>query len=579
LELTNGATHSVNSKNPRSYQLVTFNETEIPVASTNDMAETTPVKRIPDLNVAELWQQLQQGSAGSSALSPKDRRERIVEISRRLALPCSIFVFALVGIPLGVIGKRGGKSYGFIVSLAIFLVYYLVLFQGIKFAKSGRIPAYLGPWLGNAVFLALGVVLLLTSEQQTHWSRFLQQGTHRLSQWLWHWLRLSERASSLNGLLADVRKKRRIIRTALPLILDKYVVKGFLLYFGLVLGAFVVIFIVFTFFELLNDIVENKIPAITVLNYFRYLLPQIVYYMIPLSVLVGILVNFSIMTRTSQVIAVKATGVSLYRLSASMLVVGILISLLCFGLQEYILPISNQKQDALRAVIKGRSPQTFRRPDRKWMMGERNQVFNYNLFDEDRNLFGELTIYEFDSGNFGIKRRIFANRATWNTEKRVWILEEGWVRDFDVSRSQEVSFREFRTASFAEFDATPQYFKKEVKESSQMDYRELRSYIQDLEQSGFDVVKLSVALHKKLSFPFVSLIMCTIAIPFSFSTGRRGSLYGIGLSIMIGIGYWLVLGFFEQVGGAGKLVPFLAAWAPNLIFGAGGIYLLLNIET
>ena len=112
-----------------------------------------------------------------------------------------------------------------------------------------------------------------------------------------------------------------------------------------------------------------------------------------------------------------------------------------------------------------------------------------------------------------------------------------------------------------------------------MDYRELHGYIQDLERSGFDVVKLSVALHKKLSFPFVSLIMCTIAIPFSFSTGRHGSLYGIGLSIMIGIGYWLTLGFFEQVGGAGKLVPFLSAWAPNLIFGAGGVYLLLNIET
>jgi lipopolysaccharide export LptBFGC system permease protein LptF len=112
-----------------------------------------------------------------------------------------------------------------------------------------------------------------------------------------------------------------------------------------------------------------------------------------------------------------------------------------------------------------------------------------------------------------------------------------------------------------------------------MDYAELYSYIEDLKKSGFDVIKLSVALQKKLSFPLVSLIMCMIAIPFSFSTGRHGSLYGFGLSIVIGIVYWVVLNFFEQIGGAGKLVPFLAAWAPNMIFGASGIYLLFSIET
>ena len=89
----------------------------------------------------------------------------------------------------------------------------------------------------------------------------------------------------------------------------------------------------------------------------------------------------------------------------------------------------------------------------------------------------------------------------------------------------------------------------------------------------------TVALHKKLSFPLISVIMCMIAIPFSFSTGKRGSLYGIGLSIMIGVIYWIILGFFEQVGSAGKLLPLLAAWAPNLVFGASGIYLLFTIET
>jgi len=75
------------------------------------------------------------------------------------------------------------------------------------------------------------------------------------------------------------------------------------------------------------------------------------------------------------------------------------------------------------------------------------------------------------------------------------------------------------------------------------------------------------------------LTMAMIAIPFAFSTGRRGSLYGIGLSIVVGISYWVLQGFFEQIGSAGKLEPLLAAWAPNLVFGAGGVYLLFTVRT
>ena len=112
-----------------------------------------------------------------------------------------------------------------------------------------------------------------------------------------------------------------------------------------------------------------------------------------------------------------------------------------------------------------------------------------------------------------------------------------------------------------------------------MSYRELGSYIEDLSRSGFDVVRLRVAWHSKLSLPLVSLTMAMIAIPFAFSTGRRGSLYGIGISIVVGISYWVLQGFFEQIGSAGKLEPLLAAWAPNLVFGAGGVYLLFTVRT
>ncbi len=578
LHLSSGATHSVANRSPEVYRLITFEESDIPVASMSGPTEDIGTRKISETDIFGLLHEL-NSNEGLQPWSPQARRERLVEASKRLALPFSVFIFSMLGVPLGVIGRRGGRSYGFVVSLAIFLVYYLLFFQGMNFAKNGRIPAPIGPWLPNLVFLLVGICLLLAADKSFRWTASFQRWLFSLSLRVSRVLRQGEIRRAINGLPDRVRIRKQVMRAALPLILDKYVIREFFKYFFLVLAAFSIIFIVFTFFELLNDIVEHKVAPSVVYNYFRFLLPQILYYMIPLSVLVGVLVNFSLLSRTSQIIAMKASGISLYRLSVSVLLVAATISALTLGMQEYILPFSNQKQDALRNIIKGRNPQTYYRPDRKWMMGEQNRIFNYNFFDEDRNLFGEISIYEFYPNSFEIKRRIYANRATWDAASNAWGFEEGWTWGFESQRTVAGGFQRFHRATFPEVNETPQYFKKEVKESSQMSYAELRDYIDDLRKSGFDVVKLTVALHKKLSFPLVSLIMCMIAIPFSFSIGKHGSLYGIGLSIMLGIAYWLIQGFFEQVGGAGKLMPFLAAWAPNLIFGASGIYLLFTIKT
>jgi LPS export ABC transporter permease LptG len=580
LHLSNGATHSVSNRTQGVYDLATFVETDIPVASLNGPVEDTQVRKLPEMDSIELYRRW-KSNAAALPLEQKERREIIVEVSKRIAVPSGIFVFAILAIPLGVISKRGGKSYGFVVSLAIFLIYFLLLSFGEGFAKSGRLPAALGPWIPDLVFFALGFYLLVVLETDSTWTRFLQPARQTLLRLLQTFARngTEQRPISESAAIRRPGHRTRIGTFSFPLILDKYVVKGFLKYFLLVLSSFVVIFVVFTFFELLEDVVANRIPFRIVTNYFFYLLPQIVYYMVPMSVLVAVLVNFGVLTRTSQIVAMKASGISLYRLSFSIMIVTVLMSGLSFAMQEYMLPGSNQKQDALRDIIKGRSPQTYLRPGRKWMMGEQAKIFNYNFFDEDRNLFGDLSVYEFDAGSFVIKRRIYASRASWDERQRSWVFEEGWSQGFQDQRALRSEFSRFSKRQFPEITEDPRYFKKEVKQSSQMSYRELQSYIEDLKQSGFDVVRLTVALHKKLSFPLISLIMGMIAIPFSFSMGKRGSLYGVGLSIMIGIAYWVTQEFFEQVGGAGKLMPFLSAWAPNLIFGTGGVYFLFTIRT
>jgi lipopolysaccharide export LptBFGC system permease protein LptF len=125
----------------------------------------------------------------------------------------------------------------------------------------------------------------------------------------------------------------------------------------------------------------------------------------------------------------------------------------------------------------------------------------------------------------------------------------------------------------------PSYFKREEKPSDTMGFGELRAYIRSLEARGFDAARLRVQLHRKLAFPMVGLVMTLLAVPFSFIVARRGALYGIGIAIVIAIVYWAVLGIFEALGNNALLHASLAAWAPNLIFGSAGLYMILTLKT
>ena len=100
-----------------------------------------------------------------------------------------------------------------------------------------------------------------------------------------------------------------------------------------------------------------------------------------------------------------------------------------------------------------------------------------------------------------------------------------------------------------------------------------------LEAGGFNVVPYVVALHRKLAFPFVTLIMALIAVPFAVTTGKRGAMYGIGAGIVLAILYWTAISVFGAIGAGGLMAPALAAWAPNIIFGCAAMYLLLTVRT
>jgi lipopolysaccharide export LptBFGC system permease protein LptF len=243
---------------------------------------------------------------------------------------------------------------------------------------------------------------------------------------------------------------------------------------------------------------------------------------------------------------------------------------------ETYLPYANQRQDALRNQIKGRPPQTYSHPQR-WIFGENSKIYNYDLFSPLQNLFGGLSVVEIDPATFNVRRRIFATRAHWSASQKIWLLESGWVRDF--SGGSVTRFDQFNVQAFPELTEPPEYFNREVRQAFQMNWSELKRYIEDLRRAGFDVAGLSVQWHVKIAYPLIAPVSMLLAIPFAFLVGSRGAIGGVAIGITIGIGYWSIARLMEAMGGVGQLPPVLAGWSPDLIFFFIGLYFFFKIPT
>jgi len=584
LHLTDGSTHETDPKNPDQYQISTFRTTDIPIQVPAQSSQEREPTSLHELKIGDLLRI-------ARTADPVTRRWDLIEFHNRLALPTACIVLALVGIPLGLSSKKGGKSSGFVLTILLVFLYYSISVIGVSFARQGRLSPAAGVWLADFVFLVGGVFLLWQSER-----RPIELAGFR--SWSKSWgLKASGIPSSttsppapslsLNGessfpavregIASRWPRRRRLFNLRFPTILDDYVLRGFVLYLAMIVAAFLMLLLVFTLFELLGDIMRNQVPPLTVGEYLLNVAPFFLYTTTPLSMLLAVLVTFGLLQRSNEIIAIKATGISLYRIVVPVLISSMLVAGVLFLSDQFYLPYTNKRQDALRNQIKGKPAQTYLRPDRKWIFGQHSDIYYYQFFDPDRDVFGGVSVFQFDPHSFQITHRFAAARARWSSSMGRWVYEEGWERS--LSGSAIENYRKFDVATYPELSEPPTYFKKEIKQSSEMNYDELRHYIHDLEQSGFDVVRLRVQLQKKIAYPLITLVMAVLAIPFALSAGKRSAVAGLAIAIGIGVVYWTISGLFEAMGNLSQLPPAVAAWSPDLVFGFVGGYLILRMPT
>lgn len=506
---------------------------------------------------------------------PRDKSDWIetqIELHSRFVLPLACIMLAMVGIPLGIATRKGGRSAGYVNAIAIaFFCYYLTFVSLTGIARQKKLPVIL--WIPNIAFFIAGTVLLSRMERagDTSWWTGLRG-------------RIADFFESVKGRFTSKGESRgaTLRLPLLPQLVDTYILSSFLTYLALVLASFVCLTLIYNFFELIGDMLRNNIPLATMFTYLFFLTPSLIYTLMPVGVLVAVLATFGVLSKNNEITAFKACGVSLYRLAVPILVFTTVLSGGLFAFDFYYVPGANRKQDALRDQIKGRTTaQTYLHPERKWIMGANsNRIFYYRFFDnsQEEAVMNEASVFELDQHPFRLARQIFARRAIYRRSLKAWVFEDGWICEYQGAFC--MNFRPFQVQTFQEITEAPDYFLKEALQDKQMNFLQLDRYIQDLQQSGFEgTVRLQVSFFRKFSVPLFVLIMAMIAIPFGFLVGNRGAMTGIGISIAIGITYLAIGPLFEKLGDVNQLPPIMAAWAPDALFSLAGLYLLLRMRS
>ncbi|HEU0119794.1 MAG TPA: LptF/LptG family permease [Bryobacteraceae bacterium] len=555
LRLLNGSTHEVGKDLERYFT------TRFP--SLDQLLEAKP----PEEQRAKAYTGMDTQPLREEA---KKSRDADIELQRRFSLPPACLLLALVGLPLGVSSRKSGKSAAFVTTVFLSFLYFMAQVSLIGLAKQGRMEPMTAAWAPNVAFALIGLILLVRLETP---------GDSDLIGRVRSWFGEVVHGITSRFQRRETAKTKRLELSSpfggFPQLIDTYLLGTFFFYLAVWLASFVLLIQVFTFFELLSDILRNNIPMSRVATYHLFLTPKLIYDSAPISVMVAVLITFAVLSKQNEVTAFKASGVSLYRLSLPILLASLGISGALFAFDYYVVPDANLIQDGIRNEIKGRAVRTFLRPDRQWIYGKGSRIFHYKYFDPASRVMGGVHIYELDPKVFKLKRHIHAERAQWDPGMATWIFQNGWSRNADNVKDYQV----WQVTTFPELIETPDHFLPEEKQYKQLNFHQLANYIAELGQSGFDTVSLRVQYQRKFSVPLFPFILAIIAVPFSFWVGNRGAMTAVGASFVIAIAYLTVNQLFEQVGNLDQLPATVAAWSPNVIFTLAGLYAMTRMRS
>jgi LPS export ABC transporter permease LptF/LPS export ABC transporter permease LptG len=577
--LEEGTRHTTKLDDPSAYEVARFDSTLMSLDPESVFPRKGPARGDREMTIEELHAKAEEMSA--QGISPHNQ---VMEIHKKFSIPVACFVFAILGLALGATSRKDGKLAAFVLGIGVIFAYYVVMYGGEALAKGHWLPAWLAMWLPNFVLGAVGIALLA--------SRSRSAGSPiriSLPAWLGRRAAAVREPATSSAVSAPARSGRVVVVLKVPQfslpgprLLDVYLAKQYLRILGMTTVGMLGLFYISTFIDLSDKWFKGQTSFGMLAQFLFWSTPEWLTYILALAVLLSALVTVGLLTKNSELIVMRACGISLYRTALPLVFFALAASTILFAMEERVLATANRNADRLKHVIRTGSPQTFGVLNRKWIVGHDGEVYHYQFYDPRRRELNSLSVFAFDQASHTVRSRMFATKATYipttgpGGPVSQWRLEQGWSREFGP-KGQVKDFALFtdRTVPLQAAD----YFVTEAREPDLMNFNQLRNYIAELRGSGYNVLAHEVGLYRKTAFPFVTLVMTLIAVPFAVSTGKRGAMYGIGIGIVLALVYWVMISIFAAFGMGGLLDPMLAAWAPNLIFGAAAAFLLLTVRT
>jgi LPS export ABC transporter permease LptG/LPS export ABC transporter permease LptF len=571
--LVEGTHHSVNLDEPEKYEHGTFAQTTLVIDPESVFPRVGPMKGPMEMTIAELKKEMDE--LRKQNIYPHNQ---IMAWQKKYSIPAACLAFMLVAIGMGVSHRRDGRLAAFVLGIGVVFVYWVLMYMSEAIAKARLLPvwfAWLAMWVPNLVVALWGLVLIVKKLKAPEQASmrftlpFVRRGTAAAPQ--------NGAAPASKGTRVIVVIKIPHVAFPRPSILDWYVLKQGMRVSVLAASGLLALFYIASFIDLSDHLFTGRTSWFTVVTFLWWASPRFIYYLVPLAVLMGALVTIGALTKNTELVVMKACGISLYRAAAPLLILAVIGSVVLLGLEEGILAVSNRRADAIDNRIRGRFP-TTNDLNRRWVTANNGDVYQYVYFESGQNRLNGLSIYEFGEDPSTLRRRAYFSSATFKGDREAkgrvtWQGAKGWERQF-APKDRFSSFTNQPVAMEG-----PGYFASERPDAQYMSYRQLSEHVASLQAGGFNVVPYVVALHRKIAFPFVTLIMALIAVPFAVTTGKRGAMYGIGAGIVLAILYWTAISVFGAVGAGGLMPPALAAWAPNIIFGCAAMYLLLTVRT
>jgi lipopolysaccharide export system permease protein len=356
-------------------------------------------------------------------------------------------------------------------------------------------------------------------------------------------------------------------------ILSRHIFGEFIKIFLTILAGILIVYLCMDFLQKADRFISHKANIRQVLAYFLYSIPAMASTSLPIAALIAALLSLGNLSRHNEIIAMRASGMSLGGIIAPVLAGGILISGLGFVNNEFIMPVYTARANHIRNVeIEGKKQQVVFQQRKLWLRGPDNSIANIELVSPDRNEMLGINIYKMDR-DYAVRERITADSLLW--ENGAWRLKKG--RKFIISGSGI----EARPADGEVFNIvdSPSDLGMIAKSSEEMNFTELWDYVRRLKMSGYKAARYEVDLHSKLAFPLSSLLMVLIATPLSIQKVRSGGFgKGIAIAVLIAFIYWALMSVGTALGRSGALPPLEGAWLANVLFAGASLYILFRMQ-